>query len=208
VSGDRGEAFLARWSRRKQAEPEAREREDARVAETLPAAARPEPAAPVPAVGPPPADLPPPESLTPASDFTRFMRADVPAASRNAALKTLFTDPHFNVMDGLDTYIDDYTKPDPIPAAMLRDLAQSRMLRLFDDEEEPAAKAGSPDAGPAIAASADEEAAAPESMPAVRTATALPSAVGATQNPLPLEAAAASGADAVCPGAGRIVPGD
>jgi hypothetical protein len=32
---------------------------------------------------------------------------------RNAALKKLFTDPHFNVMDGLDVYIDDYGKPDP-----------------------------------------------------------------------------------------------
>ena len=30
-------------------------------------------------------------------------------------MKKLFSDPHFNVMDGLDTYIDDYGKPDPIP---------------------------------------------------------------------------------------------
>ena len=30
-------------------------------------------------------------------------------------MKKLFSDPHFNVMDGLDTYIDDYGKPDPLP---------------------------------------------------------------------------------------------
>jgi hypothetical protein len=45
----------------------------------------------------------------------------------------LFQDPHFNVMDGLDTYIDDYTKADPIPEAMLRGLNQARGL-LFDRE--------------------------------------------------------------------------
>ena len=30
-------------------------------------------------------------------------------------MKKLFADPHYNVMDGLDVYIDDYSKPDPIP---------------------------------------------------------------------------------------------
>jgi hypothetical protein len=38
------------------------------------------------------------------------------------------------VMDGLDTYIDDYSKPDPIPDAMLRTLAHAKRL-LFDEEE-------------------------------------------------------------------------
>ena len=51
-------------------------------------------------------------------------------------MKKLFADPHFNVMDGLDTYIDDYGKPDPIPLAMLRQMNQSKFLRLFDDDEE------------------------------------------------------------------------
>lgn len=130
---DRGENFLSRWSRRKRSEPEKREAEDRRVGEEL-AAERgiPEPAAeaaPLKA----PADLPAVETLTPESDFSRFMRPDVPLATRTAAVKKLFADPHFNLMDGLDIYIDDYTKPDPIPAAMLRELAQSRMLNLFDE---------------------------------------------------------------------------
>ena len=56
-------------------------------------------------------------------------------------MKKLFADPHFNVMDGLDTYIDDYGKPDPIPAAMLRKMAQAKFLGLFDDEPEAAPRA-------------------------------------------------------------------
>jgi hypothetical protein len=47
------------------------------------------------------------------SDYARFVAGDVDPGVRNAAMKKLFTDPHFNVMDGLDTYIDDYGIPDP-----------------------------------------------------------------------------------------------
>ena len=117
----RGETFLSRWSRRKQTEPESRGREDARTEDEI-AVKRGLPATPGPTQAQAvPADLPPVESLTPSSDFTRFMRPDVPPAARNAAMKKLFGDPHFNVMDGLDIYIDDYTKADPIPLAMLKD---------------------------------------------------------------------------------------
>lgn len=55
---------------------------------------------------------------------------------RQTALKALFSEPQFNVMDGLDTYIDDYSKPDPIPEAMLRRLNQAKDLFLFDDEKQ------------------------------------------------------------------------
>ena len=74
-------------------------------------------------------------------------------------MKKLFSDPHFNVMDGLDTYIDDYGKPDPIPLSMLRRMNQSAVLGLFDDEVECRGEArrapaqASPDgAGPAAVA--------------------------------------------------------
>lgn len=70
------------------------------------------------------------------SDFRRFVASDVAPDVKNAAMRKLFTDPHFNVMDGLDTYIDDYGKPDPIPAAMLRQMVQSQALGLFADEAE------------------------------------------------------------------------
>lgn len=72
--------------------------------------------------------------LTRESDYGRFVTAGVDETVKRAALRKLFTDPHFNVMDGLDTYIDDYGKPDPLPASMLRRLNQSKFLRLFDDD--------------------------------------------------------------------------
>jgi hypothetical protein len=74
--------------------------------------------------------------LTQDSDFKPFMAGDVSPEVRNAAMKKLFADPHFNVMDGLDTYIDDYSKSDPIPESMLRQMASAKFLKLFDDEDE------------------------------------------------------------------------
>ena len=47
---------------------------------------------------------------------------------RNAALKKLFADPRFNVMDGLDTYIDDYSVSVPIDAEEARGLVQARAI--------------------------------------------------------------------------------
>jgi hypothetical protein len=135
--------FLGRWAKRKEA---------VRKGEPLPAeperTIQPPAAAPaglgeLPAqVEPTAVEVPPPpsladaESLTPASDFTRFVQPDVAPEVRNAAMKKLFADPHFNVMDGLDIYIGDYNKPDPIPPEMLRQLASAKFLKLFDDEEE------------------------------------------------------------------------
>jgi hypothetical protein len=74
--------------------------------------------------------------LTKDSDFKPFMTSDVGAEVRNAAMKKLFADPHFNVMDGLDIYIDDYSLSDPIPESMLRQMASAKFLKLFDDEED------------------------------------------------------------------------
>lgn len=85
--------------------------------------------------------------LTRDSDYTRFVARGVQPEVKNAALAKLFTDPHFNVMDGLDTYIDDYGKPDPLPEGMLRQMVQSQFLGLFDDEkktDEPAAESAAP----------------------------------------------------------------
>ena len=106
------EPFLSRWARLKKeaaAEPPLRL----------------EPA--VEAAFEPPA-LPPVESLMPDSDFSVFMGSGVEPKLRQAALRKLFADPHFNVMDGLDIYIDDYTKPDPIAAEVIEQLAQFRSL--------------------------------------------------------------------------------
>ena len=88
-----------------------------------------------PAAEPPPLTLEDAQALTPESDFRPFAARSVAPEVRNAALKKLFSDPHFNVMDRLDTYIDDYSQPDPIPRDMLRRLASAKFLGLFDEEE-------------------------------------------------------------------------
>ena len=64
--------------------------------------------------------------------MVRGVAADV----KNAAMKKLFADPHFNVMDRLDTYIDDYSISDPIPEAMLRKMVSAKFLNLFDEEDD------------------------------------------------------------------------
>ena len=76
------------------------------------------------------------KTLTQESDFTPFMARNVGPEVRNAAMKKLFADPHFNVMDGLDIYIDDYSKSDPIPESMLRQMTSAKFLNLFEEEED------------------------------------------------------------------------
>jgi len=121
-----------------------------------PAAGPPVPAAPE----PPPPTLDDVAALDRHSDYSRFVGRDVRPEVRNAALGKLFSDPHFNIMDGLDTYIDDYGKPDPLPQSMLRKMAQARSLGLFDDED-PDPPTAHP-AQPAVAAPAPPEPAADE----------------------------------------------
>ena len=74
--------------------------------------------------------------LTRESDYSRFVSPGIDEGVKRAAMKKLFADPHFNVMDGLDTYIDDYGKPDPIPLSMLKQMNQSKVLRLFEADDE------------------------------------------------------------------------
>jgi len=142
------EGFLGRWSQRKG---------DARLGKPL---AEPEmvatPVAPAPVAAPvftvpassveskpeaPAPTLEDVQALGRESDYTPFVARNVDPAVRNAAMKKLFTDPHYNVMDRLDTYIDDYSQSDPLPASMLRTMASAQFLKLLDEEEatEPAA---------------------------------------------------------------------
>ena len=124
------EPFLSRWSRRKLGSP----KEEAAPRPAAPVAVPSSAAAPAAAK----AELPPLDSLQGlASEYKEFLRPGVDEKLRTAALKKLFRDPHFNVMDGLDVYIDDYSKPDPIPEAMLRTLQHAKGL-LFGDEKPPA----------------------------------------------------------------------
>jgi hypothetical protein len=82
--------------------------------------------------------------LTPSSNFQPFMREGVAPDVRNAAMKKLFADPHFNVMDGLDIYIDDYSQPDPLPAGMLQRMVGAQLLNLAAPEPPAQASASAP----------------------------------------------------------------
>jgi hypothetical protein len=118
----------------------------------------PPPDSAAPPVRPPPLTLDDAQALTSGSDFRPFAAQGVEPAVRNAAMKKLFSDPHFNVMDRLDTYIDDYSRPDPIPRAMLRQLASGKFLGLFREEEEQEAEAAQEEAGQRAREGADHPA--------------------------------------------------
>lgn len=76
--------------------------------------------------------------LTSESDFSAFVARGVDQAVRRSALKKLFADPHFNVMDKLDMYMDDYNVASPMPADMLASLKHSKSF--FDQAAEDARK--------------------------------------------------------------------
>jgi len=124
------EGFLRRWARRK-----AESRTDVAPlpspAPVAPVADYPSPILSSAAAAPEPERLPTMDDvaqLTSESDFSAFVTRGVDAAVRRTALKKLFADPHFNAMDGLDVYIDDYTKPSPVTEAMLASLEHAKQL--------------------------------------------------------------------------------
>jgi hypothetical protein len=201
---DRPASFLRRWSQRKLAA--------AREAETAPPPPlAPEAQPPAPAPAPPSAaDASPPEaatapaepplpdvaSLTFDSDFTAFLAPKVDEGTRRAALRKLFADPRFNVMDGLDVYIDDYNKFEPITPDVLKQLKHVRYL--FDPPKTRVNEHGHvedvPDEPQApVAAGTDPSAADADAAPAA-DAPAEPSA----------DATAA--ADAAAPAPGAVMP--
>lgn len=117
------EPFLSRWSRLKRAEASQASETPAGVSPTVVAADT--------AVE----ELPPVETLDFSSDFTGFLQPKVEESMKRAALKKLFHSGQFHAMDGLDVYIDDYSKADPIPEEMLRMMEQARGLLFPRDEE-------------------------------------------------------------------------
>jgi hypothetical protein len=133
------EGFFERWSRRKQQVREGEVPEEAVVppeAAAVAEAARPHPNPPPEGEGetPPPPTLADTEALNHESDFKPFLASNVSPEVKNAALKKLFADPHFNVMDGLDTYIDDYSVSTPIPESVLRQMTSAKFMKLFEEQ--------------------------------------------------------------------------
>jgi len=172
MSGDEG--FLRRWSRLKSAPAEER-------AEPLAERSEPPPAREDGAIEPPAPTPPPPvESLTPDSDFTPFMQSDVDPALRRGALRKLFEDPRFNVMDGLDVYIDDYSKPDPLPDGWLEKMTQVARLGIFRPAQE---EAKSELAGPGEPPAGSENVAPQRTLPDAETDRA-PEASNVAERPV------------------------
>ncbi len=119
------EEFLSRWSKRKQ-----ELRAEAQAPRPV------QPAAPAGSATTPAPELPPVDKLNMDSDYSGFFHPKVDEALRRKALKKLFSDPHFNIMDGLDTYIDDYSISDPIPAAMLAQMKSAQDILAWSRETE------------------------------------------------------------------------
>lgn len=115
---------LSRWSRRKREASLASSAEAEAATSPIASAAPSVPAAATSTGAPAASELPSVDSLGFDADFTAFLRPEVDEKLKRAALKQLFRDPRFNLMDGLDVYIDDYTKADPIAPDVLQGLLQ------------------------------------------------------------------------------------
>jgi len=156
---------LSRWSRRKleaaRAGPTAPD--VAHVPPVVPTSVPPSSGAPAiapvaaPGAAPAEGERPQVDALTFESDFGAFLKPDVDPATQRAALKKLFSDPRFNVMDGLDTYVDDYTLADPMPAGMLDKLGKVYAL-LKEDAPASDAQSARVEGDPTPAATADPRA--------------------------------------------------
>lgn len=189
------EGFLRRWARVKASAPEA----VAPVPPPAPAPAFAPAPAPAPAAGagapgtPAHAEAAPAPTLadaarlTPQSDFSAFVGQGVDKDVRRLALKKLFADPHFNVMDRLDMYMDDYNKPSPMSAAMLAGLQHARSaLRRPEEVQEEIARLSALDA----------------------QANALPAPDGEEATGEEAQFAATDDPAAADPGDGDLAPGD
>ncbi len=208
--------FLSRWSRRKL---EARAERSERVAE-VPALPEQPPAA-APAGIPGVAEETPPaaivaeslqaiDTLTPESDFRPFLQDGVPPHLKNLALKALFKDPHYNVMDGLDTYIADYSQSDPIPSEMLAKMSLDNLFVRFQPEIPPVAEGqGDAAAAPVAAPGVEVAAIAPseESVPAGSSALPEP-AVPAELPDSSVSSEVPGQIDAIGPNSRKAFPAD
>lgn len=164
------EGFLSRWSRRKRAA-------------VTPSPVAPAPPQHAPAGAPPPptgagraepafdpASLPPLENLTADTDFVAFLRDEVPAGLRNAALRRAWSlDPAIRDFVGPADFAWDFNAPDggmpgfslDLPRDVERLLAQAIGLDTSSPEEEP-----EPEAPPLALATGEAASPLPDPEPA------------------------------------------
>ena len=183
-----GSGFLARWSQRKLQSRTGQPAPPPATEQPLPSPpAEPAASAVTAPEVPPPPTLDELAALDYTADLTRFVARGVDESVRRAALRKLFADPQFNVMDGLDVYIDDYNAPSAVPPGLL---ARLKPLHQVGQRLGDAASASIP-ASPQLAAApqpdAPRELAVPEPPPG-DTARAADTAAG--PNPHATSAAA------------------
>lgn len=220
------EGFLARWSRRKQAakagrpEPEPPELPGAAAEGTpAPAPLPPAPTATAPAAADKPAfdpaTLPPIESLTASSDFSVFLRKEVPEALQRAALRRAWTlDPAIRDFVGLADYAWDFNAPDGITgfALELGEDARRLLAQVFGPdrpsppaptpEPVPAAPSPAPEAPKPMPGDDDAAPAAETNVPLAETAAPAVEAMAAA------EETTAPAAIAAAPAIGLVGPGE
>lgn len=144
------EAFLSRWSRRKR--------------DTVQSTPEPtQPARPESPEAPPP-ELPPIDGLTHDSDFSGFMHKSVDDKLRRAALRKLFSDPSFNIADGLDEYNEDFTLLETLAEGAAAGLEHAKSTLLGPDWDKPVADTVADAAIDADADAATEEADAEDAV--------------------------------------------
>ncbi|MGB8855515.1 MAG: DUF3306 domain-containing protein [Burkholderiales bacterium] len=141
-SDDDKKPFLSRWSQRKlQAEKDLAEKKLPAAEAARDVAARPAgalsaevTAADAAQANVPPAELPSIDSVNLESGVAPFFRQQADEGLRRLALKKLLSDPHFNIMDGLDIYVGDYSQPDPIPPEMMKKIRHARQWVMTPEE--------------------------------------------------------------------------
>lgn len=120
-------SFLRRWSRRKLESVSRRDR-------VVPEAAQ--AAVPLPAT----------EALDFDADFSPFMQQGVDGETRRNALRKLFMTDHYRAMDGLDVYVEDYSRPALLPSDLLQTLDHAQaLLQKTEETVAEAAASTSPD---------------------------------------------------------------
>ena len=116
-------SFLRRWSQRKL---------ESAVHQAVSAPELPQSQAPQPQA------LPEVASLSFDADFSPFMQQGVDAETRRNALRKLFMTDHYRAMDGLDVYVEDYSRPALLSSDLLQTLEHAQAL--LQKTQEPVAE--------------------------------------------------------------------
>jgi hypothetical protein len=183
------EPFFSRWARRKKESREGLSEETVQAVE-LPAEQLPEPGAAeheleavataddesagTEGAAVPPLELPPLETLTVESDFRAFMQPGVDGALRQAALRKMFRNPIYGIVDDLDPYRADFAAFTPLGDTITSDMKfhAERLLReQLEKAAESAESAGPapPEADQAVAGATQEgELQEPDAAPEVK----------------------------------------